>query len=194
MSVAALVVSVVNFGFIAILPQIFFRKDGTFNLRWCLTAFPYVAGPVALYLGFQGQLAAWVSSDSAMLREAVASFLHLLSVGMMGLTIGTNRVPLALWHQENDAPKNIVTYGAYRYIRHPFYTSFQICTAAAAILFPHPITIAIFLYVVVSLNLTAAREERRLSASQFGEEYQEFMARTGRFLPKLSELISPNNS
>jgi protein-S-isoprenylcysteine O-methyltransferase Ste14 len=41
-------------------------------------------------------------------------------------------------------------------------------------------------YGLLALNFTAAREERRLRASEFGQEYLAYMQRTGRFWPKLA--------
>jgi protein-S-isoprenylcysteine O-methyltransferase Ste14 len=182
MQSTSLVVLVFNFFMVAILPRIFFRQDGKFNFKWALTAWPFVADPVFMILGWNGRWSPlWTGN---VFQESLAVFLAGCSLFLIGLTMGTNRIPLALWHQENDAPRNIVTWGAYTYIRHPFYTSFIIAYSAAVLYFPHWSTIAILIYGLVSLNLTAAREERRLSASEFGAEYKAFMAKTGRFCPK----------
>lgn len=54
-----------------------------------------------------------------------------------------------------------MTYGPYRWVRHPFYAAF-----------------------LLALNRTAAREERRLLGSPFGPAYAEYLRRTGRFVPK----------
>jgi protein-S-isoprenylcysteine O-methyltransferase Ste14 len=37
------------------------------------------------------------------------------------------------------------------------------------------------------LNYTAAREERRLLASAFGEQYRAYVFRSGRFLPSFRQ-------
>ncbi len=108
-----------------------------------------------------------------------------LSIGLIAQTLGTDRIPIALWHQTDDAPQHIVTWGAYRLIRHPFYTAFLIAFAAALLALPHWLTAALLIYMVVMLNTVAAREERMLSASEFGTEYREYCARTGRFVPRL---------
>ena len=38
---------------------------------------------------------------------------------------------------------------------------------------------------LVRVNVTAAREEKRLSESEFGAEYRAYLQTTGRFFPKL---------
>jgi protein-S-isoprenylcysteine O-methyltransferase Ste14 len=78
-----------------------------------------------------------------------------------------------------------VTYGAYRWIRHPFYASFLLALFGALVFCPNWATLATFLEGFVILNLTAAREERRLSSSEFGAEYRDYIQRTGRFWPRL---------
>ena len=115
----------------------------------------------------------------------VSVFLSAFSLAFMGYAMGSNRVALSLWHQANDKPQAIVTVGAYRYVRHPFYTSFIICLFAAVIGFPHLITWICCLGGLVALTWTARGEEYRLSRSDFGAEYQEYMKRTGRFFPRL---------
>jgi hypothetical protein len=42
------------------------------------------------------------------------------SIALICLTLGTPRIPIALWHQNGDQPEHIVAYGAYRWIRQPF--------------------------------------------------------------------------
>jgi protein-S-isoprenylcysteine O-methyltransferase Ste14 len=116
---------------------------------------------------------------------SVAAVLAGCSVALLFLRLGTHRVPLALWHQENDAPASIVTHGAYARIRHPFYAAFLLAFVAAVALFPHLGTVLPLCYAAIRLNATAAREERRLAASEFGDAYREYLARTGRFLPAL---------
>ena len=48
---------------------------------------------------------------------------------------------------------------------------------------PHGSTLAVLLFGMTVLSLTARREERRLLSSAFGGEYRAYMTRTGRFLP-----------
>jgi protein-S-isoprenylcysteine O-methyltransferase Ste14 len=52
------------------------------------------------------------------------------------------------------------------------------------VLFLHPATLGLLTYVFVVLNATAAGEEKRLAASEFGPAYAEYMKKTGRFLPR----------
>lgn len=162
-----------NLAYIGILPRVFFRKDGRFGPLWWATAAPFFACGVFLLAG--GVVGHGFALPAVALSTA--------SIALISLALGAHRVPLALWHQTNDAPDAIVMHGPYRRIRHPFYAAFLLALAAALVHSPHPVTAGAFAYALVALNLTAIREERRLLASRFGAQYRSYMHRTGRFLP-----------
>lgn len=176
-----------NLLFIFSLAKIFFYKpDGKVSLMWFVTAGPFTLCLIAVALLATGHLGPiWTSGRLAEGLAAVGCVFAAGSCALIGLTLGTHRVPLALWHQANDAPKSIVTFGAYKRIRHPFYSSFLLCLSGAVLAFPHPATVACLVYGLLILTYTARREERRLATSSFGEEYRRYMARTGRFFPRL---------
>lgn len=182
MELSLLVLEVLNFAYVGLLPFIFFRKDGVWNLQWCLTALPYVIGPAIAIAGYAGFLEA--QADLTFLAP-LAVLMFAFSIALISATISIHRVPVSLWHQENDSPVNIVTDGPYARVRHPFYTSFIICLLGSVIAFPHVLTIALALYTAIALNLTAAKEEGKLSKSEFGEEYRAYIEKTGRFFPPL---------
>lgn len=184
MNTAVLVLVLAGFAVIGALPRVFFRR-GSFNRGWWLTALPFCCSPLFLVAVCAAGWRPWWSSAVS------ASFAALLaggSVALLFLTLGTHRAPLALWHQDDDAPVSLVTYGAYARIRHPFYASFLLAFAASFLLFPHVGTVLPLVYAVLRLNATAAREERRLSGGEFGAgyaaEYAAYRSRTGRFIPR----------
>ena len=169
---------------IALLPRLFFRRDGVFNFRWLLTALPFPATAITLLAGYAGML---VLPGASQLFQPVLSQLAmgfgLAALFLIAFTLGSHRQPLALWHQKNDAPANIVTWGAYKYIRHPFYSAFLLTLLGGVLYMPHITTVGLLVYAACLLWWTARREERFLLDSEFGDEYAEYMQRTGRFLP-----------
>ncbi len=176
---------ILNFIYIGILPRIFFKKDGRYNMMWWVTAGPLFVNAILIFCQHVGwlDLAPFWALPAA--GEIAVVVLSAFSIGMISYTMGTHRIPLALWHQTNDAPSNVVTWGAYKYIRHPFYSSFITAQLASVLLLPHYTTIAAMIWCLFILNKTAAREEGRLSESNFGAEYKSYMEKTGRFFPKL---------
>jgi protein-S-isoprenylcysteine O-methyltransferase Ste14 len=181
-----------SFAVFGLLPRLFLRGDGRFHLMWWVTAVPFFAMPVVLPIAQAGLLSRLDPESWRTPLETVSVVFAVASLALVFVTLGTHRVRLALWHQEDDAPHSIVTSGPYHWIRHPFYTSFLLGFGGAAIAFPNPLTIGLFLYAVVALNATAAREERRLGQSAFGAEYRAYVGRTGRFLPVPSLAPQPS--
>ncbi len=173
-----------NLIFIGLLPKIFFRKDGRFNLMWWIAASPFIICAIVLVLATAEYVTPFRLNGWSRWLDLISVPFSVASIGLLFFTLGTHRIPISLWHQDNDAPKHIVTYGAYRWIRHPFYASFILALLGAVILCPHWGTLYTLLHGVSVLNFTAAREEKRLSASEFGDEYQQYIQRTGRFWPR----------
>ena len=78
----------------------------------------------------------------------------------------------------------LVTTGAYRYIRHPLYSS--LLFLAWGIFFKDPSWLGALLTLAATLFLaTTARVEEAENIRFFGEEYREYMTRTKMFVPYL---------
>lgn len=170
---------------IGLLPRLFFQR-GRLTPRWWITAAPFIANGAILALAVVGlaPAAAPAGSGLAALGATASVACALGAVALLFFTLGTHRVPLALWHQADDAPHHIVTWGAYARIRHPFYAAFILALLGAFALLPSWATAATLLAGVLQLDRTAAREESRLAASAFGAEYRTYMTQTGRFVPR----------
>jgi protein-S-isoprenylcysteine O-methyltransferase Ste14 len=189
MSLGTFVLFLLAYAIMGSLPFTFFRRAGVrgFNFMWCLTGSPYMVGPTLLILAFLGKITPLTAgSPVAPWLEAVGVVLATASIALQVATVAIHRIPLALWHQENDAPQQIVTWGPYMKVRHPFYVSFLLLSLGTVIALPHVGTVACLLFALGILNATAAREEKRLLASNLGGEYAAYLKRTGRFFPRLS--------
>jgi protein-S-isoprenylcysteine O-methyltransferase Ste14 len=193
MNTPAIFLVILNFSLIGLLPVVFFRRDGNFNFSWLATAAPFFITAVVLMLALadivQPVYQPGIVPQTAM--HLLAVMVAVASITLIGLTIGVHRVPLALWHQQNDAPVELVTWGPYARIRHPFYSSFLLAFIAAILVLPHYLTLLVCIYSCVTLTMTAKREERRLMASEYGDQYIRYYRRSGRFFPRLTAL--PND-
>ena len=190
MNPAVCVLALSGFVLMFALPKVFFRGDGRKNLRWWLTAAPFGISFHGLWLAWAGISPRMLGSGTtfATVLDIAGMILVDAAIAMMTATMATNRVPLALWHQDggHNQPKQIVTYGPYRWVRHPFYVSFIILTIGSALIGREILTLAAVPLALLSLDWTVRKEEKKLLASEFGNEYGNYRARTGRFVPRMS--------
>jgi protein-S-isoprenylcysteine O-methyltransferase Ste14 len=194
MSSALFVLSLFGFALMFSLPRIFFRSDGSMNLRWWITGAPFgisLLGVCIAWTGASPQLVP-VGDVAATVLDSAGMLVIVGAIALIAATIATHRVPLALWHQEGDqnAPVHIVTYGPYNWVRHPFYVSFILLLIGSALIARDAITLAALPLGLLSLDWTARSEEKKLLASSLGDEYGAYRQRTGRFVPRLARALS----
>ena len=85
-------------------------------------------------------------------------------------------------HYNIDETTALVKVGAYRYIRHPLYSS--IFYMAWGVFFKDPSLLGIILVVAIMVFITAtAKVEERESLLKFGADYAEYMKGTKMFIP-----------
>jgi protein-S-isoprenylcysteine O-methyltransferase Ste14 len=78
----------------------------------------------------------------------------------------------------------LVTHGAYRWVRHPFYACMALMILGNALMAANWFMLAagaVVLFLIVARTKT---EEEKLVA-RFGDAYRSYMKRTGRFVPRL---------
>ena len=81
----------------------------------------------------------------------------------------------------------LVQTGPYARIRHPTYAGMMSLAFGTTVLFLSDLLLAVSLAVVLVANYRARKEERLLSSPLgFGDAYRAYMARTGRFVPKIA--------
>jgi protein-S-isoprenylcysteine O-methyltransferase Ste14 len=85
------------------------------------------------------------------------------------------------WEMRNN--QVLVTWGPYRYVRHPSYLAYFLMFIGLFALWPNPFTLVPLVAIPCYFHI-AAREEQLL-AKRFGEEYREYQKKTGRFVPKI---------
>jgi protein-S-isoprenylcysteine O-methyltransferase Ste14 len=104
---------------------------------------------------------------------------------------------LLLWRSHVDLGRNwsprvevradqaLITTGAYRHIRHPMYAAHWLWTIGQALLIMNWLGGAAAAVVFLPLYLLRAPREERAMLARFGERYRDYMARTGRLVPRL---------
>jgi len=78
----------------------------------------------------------------------------------------------------------LVTHGPYRWVRHPLYSVGFVAFTGFSLLAANWFILATLLLAFGVLMQRTPIEERRL-IERFGDDYLEYMQRTGRYLPRL---------
>jgi protein-S-isoprenylcysteine O-methyltransferase Ste14 len=86
--------------------------------------------------------------------------------------------------QDFEDTTQLVTVGAYRYIRHPLYCSLLLGGMGAFLKAPSALGFLLFICIFV-LSLATAKVEEEDNIKKFGDEYLAYMKRTKMLLPFL---------
>jgi protein-S-isoprenylcysteine O-methyltransferase Ste14 len=78
-----------------------------------------------------------------------------------------------------------VTSGPYRYVRHPFYLSFALGLLGGSLAMANWFILLVGL-IPFSFLVARTRIEEAKLIERFGAQYQEYMRRVGRFVPRIS--------
>lgn len=122
--------------------------------------------------------------DFSRVAASLLMFLNIVFFWWIHRSLGENWSPVLEIRKE----QSLITSGPYKYIRHPMYTCF----------FIHAITLVFVSanWVVGLMGLLSfgfiypfrVRTEERMMLDTFGEQYFDYMKRTGRLFPKLFQL------
>jgi protein-S-isoprenylcysteine O-methyltransferase Ste14 len=94
-------------------------------------------------------------------------------------SIGNNISPTSATRKEHQ----LVTSGPYRYVRHPLYTIAASMFISFGMAADNWFIISMGVLAFIVMAIRSSKEESNLII-KFGDEYREYMNRTGRFLPK----------
>jgi protein-S-isoprenylcysteine O-methyltransferase Ste14 len=78
----------------------------------------------------------------------------------------------------------LVTHGPYHWVRHPLYTVGSSLFIAFGMMADNWFIALLGLFAFLAMASRTPKEEANL-VEKFGDEYREYMKRTGRFFPKL---------
>lgn len=95
-------------------------------------------------------------------------------------SIGSGITPTSATRQEHK----LVTHGVYKYIRHPLYTFGSSLFISFGMMADNWFIALLGILAFIGMAIRTPKEEANL-IEKFGDEYRQYMQRTGRFLPKL---------
>lgn len=134
----------------------------------------------------------WVYGTSLNFSFNGAEFLQVASVPIIlfGAVLGAWSSK-NLGQQASDAPiirekHNLIATGPYSSIRHPGYTARMIIDWGVFLLFFNALQfMGLLAWIGLAYKKAVLEEELLASERGFGQEYKDYMLKTGRFLPRL---------
>ncbi|MEM7015983.1 MAG: protein-S-isoprenylcysteine O-methyltransferase [Pseudomonadota bacterium] len=114
--------------------------------------------------------------------------------------VGTLLLPLfwwIFWRSHHDLGRQwsptleirdshrLVTVGIYQYIRHPMYTAIYLSTLCQLLLLGNWLAGPSYLVAFTIMYVLRVRKEEAFMREQFGEDYSQYMTKTGRLAPRL---------
>lgn len=158
------------------------KVDGTammtvirlFGLVLWLSPFVYLLNP------------AWMAWSKIGLPEWVRWLGVVIAIpGVAGIywlfsSIGTGITPTSGTRKEHL----LVTSGPYRWVRHPLYTLGSSLFLSVGVMADNWFIALMGVLAFIAMAIRTPKEEANLIA-KFGDEYREYMKRTGRFLPRI---------
>lgn len=127
----------------------------------------------------------WMAWSKIGLPEAVRwlgvgiGVLCVVGIYWLFSSIGSGITPTSATRREHK----LVTNGIYRYIRHPLYTVGSSMFIAFGMMADNWFITALGILAFIGMAARTPKEEANL-IEKFGDEYREYMKRTGRFFPK----------
>lgn len=85
----------------------------------------------------------------------------------------------------SDKVGNIVTTGPFRFVRHPFYSSYILVWVGSTLLFNSLILWITLMYLMAFYFLSARKEERVILLSEHSSKYEKYIQNVGMFLPRI---------
>ena len=95
-------------------------------------------------------------------------------------SIGSGISPTSATRQQH----HLVTNGPYRWVRHPLYTVGSSMFISFGMMADNWFIAALGVLAFIGMAIRTPKEEANL-IEKFGDEYREYMKRTGRYLPRL---------
>jgi protein-S-isoprenylcysteine O-methyltransferase Ste14 len=84
-----------------------------------------------------------------------------------------------------DAPRRLVIRGPYRVVRNPMYVGGGIVLAGVALFYRSLAVLAYAALFILAFHIFVVFYEERVLRRRFGEDYEAYLQRVGRWLPKM---------
>lgn len=132
-------------------------------------------------------LTSWLDIFAFPYPEVIRLFGIVFNIAGLILLIWVHRALGQHWSMmlELGYEHRLITKGPYSHVRHPMYTFFYIMVISTALISANLFVGLFGILAWTLLYVVRVEDEEAMLLEQFGDEYQEYMERTGRLLPKI---------
>jgi protein-S-isoprenylcysteine O-methyltransferase Ste14 len=154
--------------------------------RWLLGIMGVLFVPTLLYC-----LSAWVDFAHVPLPEWSRWTGAAITAGGIWLFSLTHAALAQNWSPllEVREGNTLVTGGPYRFVRHPMYSAGFVVNIGVSVISANWLAAAGLLAGMLIVFGFRVRDEEQMMIDAFGDEYRDYMRRTGRLVPRLSVLL-----
>jgi protein-S-isoprenylcysteine O-methyltransferase Ste14 len=132
-----------------------------------------------LYLVWSGAQTRWV--------QIVGLGFELGAASLFWWAVSASRKARLRFAFDPEYPDSLVTDGPYRYLRHPFYTSYLLFWCGWALASWSIWSILPVLFFTIVYVIAARNEERKFSLSPLASEYEAYRRKTGFLTPRFDQ-------
>jgi protein-S-isoprenylcysteine O-methyltransferase Ste14 len=157
------------------------KREGKLQFAVRVFSFFTLIGLLLAYAIFPGSLSAFAFS----IPDALRGFGFFLGLAGLAIWVWAQIALGREWSPQLQLREkhHLVTGGPYARMRHPIYSGMIVWASGLALISANWIFVAIALLVGAVFFVRVPREEQMM-IEEFGEEYREYMKRTGSVFPK----------
>jgi protein-S-isoprenylcysteine O-methyltransferase Ste14 len=133
----------------------------------------------------------WLGTQSWIV-QILGLVIELAGLALFWAAIRASRAARLRLAFDEENPDSIVTEGPYRYLRHPFYTSYLIFWIGWAIAIWSVWTLVPLAALITIYAVAAKGEERKFSNTPMAEAYAAYKQQAGFFWPRIMGRANPN--
>jgi protein-S-isoprenylcysteine O-methyltransferase Ste14 len=127
-------------------------------------------------------------------RSLAGSLLYLGAAGLFWWTIRTSFGKTFSGAFSPDTPVHLLSDGPYRFVRHPFYSSYILTWIAGCVITAQWWLIPSAAVMIVIYFVASSAEQEKFLRSPLADSYRQYRRRTGRFVPNLVKLLADMQS
>ena len=133
----------------------------------------------------------YASDYSKVFPILVPLILYLCAISLFIWSIKTTtRLKFAL----STTPEKIITHGAFRFTRHPFYTSYILTWTASCLAYSSTILWTTLIYLIGFYVYSAKQEEGAILKGPEKQSYKLYQQQVGMFLPRISSWLKSHSA